>query len=201
MNRLVDPDRGTIEVRGRDITRLKGEELRVARREIGMIFQQFNLVRRSTVIRNVLTGRLGYHRGWRTLVPSFDREDREIAWQSLQRLEIAEKATVRADALSGGQQQRVAIARALAQRPRIMLADEPVASLDPETARVVLDYLRDINRGDGITLVVSIHHLELARQYADRIVAMRAGRVVYNGKPDELDQDAYRRIYGRLGYD
>jgi phosphonate transport system ATP-binding protein len=167
---------------------------------MAMIFQQFNLVRRSSVLKNVLTGRLGHQTGWRALVPRFDHADRTLAWDSLQRLEIAEKATIRADQLSGGQMQRVAIARALAQQPEIILADEPVASLDPETAVVVLDYLRDINR-EGITVVCSIHHLELAKRYAERIVALRQGQVVYDGQPGKLDNEAYRRIYGRLGYD
>ena len=180
---------------------LRGSELRAARRRMGMIFQQFNLVRRSTVLKNVLNGRLGYQSGWRRVLPSFGPEDRRLAWESLERLEIADKGTVRADQLSGGQQQRVAIARALAQEPEIMLADEPIASLDPETAVVVLDYLRDINRNLGITLLCSIHHFELAKRYADRIVAMRLGAVVYDGPPGDLDEDAYRRIYGRLGYE
>lgn len=168
---------------------------------MAMVFQQFNLVRRSTVLENVLTGRLGYQESWRTLLPAYTAEDHRLAWRSLARLEIPEKATVRADALSGGQQQRVALARALAQQPDLILADEPVASLDPETAIVVLEYLRDINRTDGITLLCSIHHLELAKRYADRIIAMRLGKVVFDGLPDELDDDAYKRIYGRLGYD
>jgi len=199
INRLLDPTSGRVLLDGVDLTRLRGADLRRARRRMGMIFQQFNLVRRSTVLKNVLTGRLGYQEGWRTLVPSFTSGDRQLAWSSLNRLEIAEKAAVRADNLSGGQQQRVAIARALAQEPEIMLADEPIASLDPETAVVVLDYLRDINRSDGITLMCSIHHFELAKRYADRIVAMRRGQVVYDGAPGNLDEAAYRAIYGRLG--
>lgn len=186
---------------GEEITRLSGAALRRARRRIAMVFQQFNLVRRSTVLANVLTGRLGYQEGVRALVPAYSDADRDLAWRALERLDIAEKATVRADMLSGGQMQRVALARALAQQPEILLADEPVASLDPETAVVVLDYLRDINRSDGITVLCAIHHLDLAKRYADRIVAMRNGRVVYDGSAAALDAAAYRRIYGRLGHD
>jgi phosphonate transport system ATP-binding protein len=200
LNRLTEPTSGRVFLEGTDFTALRGAHLRRQRRRMAMVFQQFNLVRRSTVLKNVLTGRLGYHDGFAALLPVFSARDRELAWNSLDRLEIAEKATVRADALSGGQQQRVAIARALAQQPDIILADEPVASLDPETSIVVLDYLRDINRA-GITVICSIHHLELAKRYAQRIVAMRQGKLVYDGSPAELDQDAYRRIYGRLGYD
>ena len=201
INRLVEPTAGRVLLDGEDLTRLRGAQLRRARRRMGMIFQQFNLVRRSTVLKNVLAGRLGYQEGWRSAWPSFSEADRRLAWASLARLEIAEKALVRADNLSGGQQQRVAIARALAQEPEIMLADEPIASLDPETAVVVLDYLRDINRTDGITLLCSIHHYELAKRYADRIVAMRRGQIVYDGPPGALDEAAYRTIYGRLGYE
>jgi phosphonate transport system ATP-binding protein len=201
LNRLLEPDAGRIHAGGVELTRLRRRELREARRRMAMIFQQFNLVRRSTVLKNVLNGRLGYQVGWRALVPAFTPDDHRRAWESLARLEIADKGLVRADRLSGGQQQRVAIARALAQEPEIMLADEPIASLDPETSIVVLDYLRDINRNLGITLVCSIHHFELAKAYADRIVAMRRGAVVYDGLPPSLDEDAYRRIYGRLGYE
>ena len=201
INRLNEPTSGRVLLEDEDLTRLAGGELRRRRRRIAMIFQQFNLVRRSTVLKNVLNGRLGYQEGWRSVLPSFTDADRAIAWKSLERLDIAEKSGVRADALSGGQQQRVAIARALAQQPEVMLADEPVASLDPETAIVVMDYLKDINEQDGITILCSIHHLELAKRYAQRIVAMRVGRIVFDGDPADLDEVAYRAIYGRLGYE
>ena len=200
LNRLNEPSAGRILLDGVDLTRVGGPELRRQRRRMAMVFQQFNLIRRSSVLKNVLNGRLGYQAGWLSIWARFGEKDRDIAWRSLERLEIAEKATARADQLSGGQMQRVAIARALAQQPEIILADEPVASLDPETAVVVMDYLRLINQ-EGITVVCSIHHLELAKRYAQRIVAMRRGQVVYDGPPDQLDDTAYRRIYGRLGYD
>jgi phosphonate transport system ATP-binding protein len=201
INRLLEPTSGRVVLDGREVTSLRGNELRLVRRRIGMVFQQFNLVRRSTVLKNVLNGRLGHQSGLGAVWPRFGSRDREVAWASLGRLDIADRAAQRADRLSGGQQQRVAIARALAQEPEIILADEPIASLDPETAAVVLDYLRDINRRDGITVVCSIHHFDLARRYADRIVAMRQGRIVYDGTPADLDDAAYRRIYGRLGYE
>lgn len=197
LNRLVDPTRGTILIHGENVTSARGRDLRRIRRRIGIIFQQFNLVRRLSVFQNVLTGRLGYQRGWRAFIPAFTPEDRLIALRALERVGLADRARTRADALSGGQQQRVAIARALAQNPEIMLADEPVASLDPETSKVVLTYLRQINREDGITTVVNLHQLDYARAYADRIVGFREGRIVFDGPPDAVTPEVYDLVYVR----
>ncbi len=195
INGLVRPTSGTIAYEGTDLAAAKGAPLRQARRQMGMIFQQFNLVRRMSVLQNVLVGRLGYQSGWRTIVPLFKQSDVELALNALERVGIADKAYVRADSLSGGQQQRVAIARALAQQPRIMLADEPVASLDPETSITVLDDLRRINREQGITTVVNLHQLEFAREYADRVIGFKQGRLVFDGKPSDLNRDVYERVY------
>ncbi len=195
INGLVRPTSGTIAYEGTDLATAKGAPLRQARRQMGMIFQQFNLVRRMSVLQNVLVGRLGYQSSWRTIVPLFKQSDVELALNALERVGIADKAYVRADSLSGGQQQRVAIARALAQQPRIMLADEPVASLDPETSITVLDDLRRINREQGITTVVNLHQLEFAREYADRVIGFKQGRLVFDGKPSDLNRDVYERVY------
>ncbi len=195
INGLVRPTSGAIDYEGTDIATAKGALLRRSRRQMGMIFQQFNLVKRMSVLQNVLVGRLGYQSAWRTLVPLFSQRDIDLALNALERVGIADKAYVRADSLSGGQQQRVAIARALAQQPRIMLADEPVASLDPETSITVLDDLRRINREQGITTVVNLHQLEFAREYADRVIGFKQGRLVFDGKPSELDRDVYGRVY------
>ena len=160
-----------------------------------MIFQQFNLVKRLTVLRNVLMGRLGYKGGLQQIYPIFNNKDIDLALASLQRLGIAEKAYIRADQLSGGQQQRVAIARALTQEPSIMLADEPVASLDPETSIVVLDILKRINREDGITTIVNLHQLDLAKEYADRVIGFKGGKMVFEGAPDDVTREVYERVY------
>jgi phosphonate transport system ATP-binding protein len=195
INRLVEPTSGQVLVGGRDVTHISGAEFRRLRIGIGMIFQQFNLVKRLSVLTNVLAGRLGYS----PLVPSclyrFSPPDVALALECLRRVGLQERAYVRADALSGGQQQRVAIARALAQQPKLMLADEPVASLDPETSHAVMDDLRRINRDDGITSIVNLHQLEFAREYADRIVALRGGRVVFDGRPDDVNDDVYQAVY------
>jgi phosphonate transport system ATP-binding protein len=161
-----------------------------------MIFQQFNLVRRSSVLANALSGRLGYRSLWRTIASRPTREDIASAFENLGRVGIADKAYGRADALSGGQQQRVGIARALMQHPDLMLADEPVASLDPATSHSVMKYLEEINKKDGITVICSLHFLSLARRYGTRVVALKAGKVAFDGKPAEIDERRFREIYG-----
>jgi phosphonate transport system ATP-binding protein len=197
INRLVDPTSGTVTVGGADVTSAKGAELRRIRRRIGMIFQQFNLVKRSSVFSNVLAGRLGYRSTWRTIFGRPTTEDVALAFENLERVGIVEKAFARADALSGGQQQRVGIARALMQRPELMLADEPVASLDPATSHSVMKYLEEINKSDGITVICSLHFLSLARRYATRVVALNGGRVAFDGKPGDIDERRFREIYGQ----
>jgi len=195
LNRLVDPTSGTVTFDGIDVTRARGADLRRIRRRIGMIFQQFNLVRRSSVYSNVLAGRLGYRSTWRTIASRPTRADVGLAFENLARVGIPEKAFGRADALSGGQQQRVGIARALMQKPELMLADEPVASLDPATSHSVMKYLEEINK-DGITVICSLHFLSLARRYGTRVVALKAGKVAFDGKPHQIDEGRFREIYG-----
>jgi phosphonate transport system ATP-binding protein len=196
VNRLVEPTSGKIWLDDLELTRLSPAELRRARKRIGMIFQQFNLVRRSTVLTNVLAGRLGSISPWASLVGRFPADDYDRAYANLVRVGIPEKAHQRADTLSGGQQQRVAIARALMQEPTLMLADEPVASLDPATSHSVMKYLEEINQQDGITVLCNLHFLSLARRYATRVVALKDGRVVFDGLPAEIDEARFRQIYG-----
>jgi phosphonate transport system ATP-binding protein len=197
VNGLVPLTSGRLEVDGVDVTALSRRRMRDLRAGIGMIFQSFNLVNRTTVLNNVLMGRLHRVPTWRTLVGFYPRDDVEIAMQSLERVEIVEKAYVRASNLSGGQRQRVGIARALAQQPRIILADEPVASLDPPTSHVVMRDLQRINRDLGITTIVNLHFLDLATAYADRIVGLRSGQLVFDGPGSEADATVFERIYGR----
>ncbi len=196
INRLIDPTAGRVIWDGVDITAAQGKELRLIRRQIGMIFQQFNLVRRSSVMTNVLSGRLGYADPLWSLVGRFSAEDRQRALAALERVGIPEKADSRADQLSGGQQQRVGIARALMQEPRLMLADEPVASLDPVLAHSILQYLERLNKEDGITILCSLHFLDLVHRYADRVIGLKDGRLVFEGLPRELTRQRFREVYG-----
>ncbi len=199
VNRLIEPSGGSIVADGIDVTALRGKELRAWRARTAMIFQQFNLVNRLDVLTNVLCGRLNRMSTARVLFKLFTPAERALAIRALDRLGLAEVAMNRADALSGGQQQRVAIARALMQEPTILLADEPIASLDPMNAKVVMDALRDINQRDGITVLTNLHTLDTARTYCRRIIGMSAGRVVFDGKPEELTDPVLRTIYGESG--
>ena len=196
LNRLVEPTSGTVTFDGIDVTAAHGPELRRIRRRMGMIFQQFNLVRRTSVFGNVLAGRLGYRSTWRTIAGRPSADDARRVFENLQRVGIVEKAFGRADALSGGQQQRVGIARALMQEPDLMLADEPVASLDPATSHSVMKYLEEINKKDGITVVCSLHFLSLARRYGTRVIALRSGTIAFDGLPSEIDERRFKEIYG-----
>ncbi|QIH79428.1 phosphonate ABC transporter ATP-binding protein [Macrococcoides canis] len=197
INRLHEISSGDISIDGVSITQAKGNKLLMMRRNIGMIFQSFNLVKRSSVIRNVLSGRVGYHPTWKMVLGLFPKKDKQIALEALDRVNIVEKAYSRADELSGGQQQRVSIARALAQEPKIILADEPVASLDPLTTKQVMDDLKRINQELGITIIVNLHFVDLAREYATRIIGLRAGKVVFDGPIEQATDNAFSHIYGR----
>lgn len=197
INRLVEPTSGQILWNGVDITAASPEELRRIRRKIGMIFQHFNLVHRSKVITNVLAGRLGYVNPAWSLINRFPKEDVGKALRQLERVGIADKAYNRADELSGGQQQRVGVARALVQDPEMILADEPVASLDPVLAHSIMKYLEQINKEDGITVLCSLHFLDLVHRYADRVIALNEGRLVFEGLPQEIDDQKFKEIYGR----
>jgi phosphonate transport system ATP-binding protein len=195
VNRLVEPTAGSVVFEGQRITG-RGN-LRAIRRQFGMVFQQFNLVKRLSVLTNVMTGRLGYRSVWRSLVYSFPEEDKRIAVECLARVNMERKAFQRADTLSGGEQQRVAIARALAQHPKVILADEPVASLDPKIARQVLTYLRQVAKELGITVLCNLHQVDYAREFAERVVGMSKGAVVFDGPAAELTEDILHRIYYR----
>jgi phosphonate transport system ATP-binding protein len=196
INRLVEPTSGEIWLDDVEMTRLSPTQLREARKRIGMIFQQFNLVKRSSVLTNVLAGRLGSTSPLQSLFGQFPSQDYERAYANLERVGIPEKAAQRADTLSGGQQQRVAIARALMQEPSLMLADEPVASLDPATSHSVMKYLEEINQQDGITVICNLHFLSLARRYATRVIALKGGEIVFDGLPADIDERRFREIYG-----
>ena len=195
INRLHDITKGDILIDGKSITKAKGKNLRLIRRDIGMIFQSFNLVKRSSVLRNVLTGRVAYYPTWKTTFNLFTKEDKQKAYEALQQVGLAEKVYARADELSGGQQQRVAIARVLAQNPKIILADEPTASLDPRTSERVLKDLRMLNEKYGMTVVANLHSVELAKEFGNRVIGIRAGEVVYDGKMSETPESVFTDIY------
>ena len=197
INRLIEPTSGRVILDGQDVTAANAEELRHIRRRIGMVFQHFNLVHRSSVLTNVLAGRLGYVNPAWSLVNRFPKSDVEKARREMERVGISDKLYHRADALSGGQQQRVGIARALMQDPDVILADEPVASLDPVLAHSIMQYLEQINKEDGVTVLCSLHFLDLVHRYAHRVVALNAGRLVFDGLPQEIDDRRFKEIYGQ----
>jgi phosphonate transport system ATP-binding protein len=200
INRLIEPTEGQILWDGVDITAAEAGELRRIRRQIGMIFQHFNLVKRSKVITNVMAGRLGYVSQWPSLLHRFPKKDQEKAVAALERLGITDQAHKRADELSGGQQQRVGIARALMQDPKMILADEPVASLDPVLAHSILEHLEMLNKEENITILCSLHYLDLVQQYASRVVGLRAGEIVYRGTRQEIramTDEEFKEIYGK----
>jgi len=197
INGFVKISEGELIVNNKNIKELNEKELRALRREIGMIFQNFNLVKRISVLRNVLIGRLGYVSTIRSIFNLFSKEDIELAFENLRRVGIEDKAYVRADQLSGGQQQRVAIARALTQKPKIILADEPVASLDPPTAKVVMDYLKKFNKELGITTIINLHDIDLVMEYGERIIGLRNGEIVYDGSVKNINENVLKEIYGK----
>ncbi|MBW8283511.1 MAG: phosphonate ABC transporter ATP-binding protein [Rhizobium sp.] len=196
INRLVDPSSGSIHFGDVEVSSLKGAGLRNWQRDCAMIFQQFNLVPRLDVLTNVLLGRLNHRPTALSILNVFSREERIMAIAALERLGIEQTALQPAGTLSGGQQQRVAIARALMQGPKVVLADEPIASLDPLNAKIVMDALRDINERDGITVVTNLHTLDTARNYCSRIIGMAQGRVVFDGTPEQLTAETVQEIYG-----
>ncbi len=200
INRLIEPTEGQILWDGTDITTAVAADLRRIRRRIGMIFQHFNLVKRSSVLTNVLSGRLGYVKPSGSLIHRFPAEDRDMAWKALERVGITDQAHKQARELSGGQQQRVGIARALMQTPRMILADEPVASLDPVLAHSILGYLEELNQQEQITVLCSLHYLDLVQQYATRVIGLRDGEIVYHGTREDIRKmtdDQFKEIYGQ----
>jgi len=197
INKMISITSGQLFIDDAEISSIKGKDLRMLRRNIGMIFQSFNLVKRMTVYNNVLTGRVAYHPTFKTVFGLFPHEDKILALESLDTMGILDKAFTRADQLSGGQQQRVALARALAQKPKLILADEPVASLDPITTVQVMDDFARINRDFGITIVANMHHVDLALKYASRIIGIKDGRVVFDGPSAAISEAKLVEIYGR----
>jgi phosphonate transport system ATP-binding protein len=196
VNRLIEPTSGKIEFLAKDITHLRGEQLRLVKSRIGMVFQQFNLIRRRSVLTNVLAGKLGSMGTFDSLIGRFSRDILDEAQNNLETVGISDKANIRADSLSGGQQQRVAIARSLMQNPKLLLADEPVASLDPATSNSVMQYFEKINKERGTTVICNLHFLSLVRKYATRVIALKAGEIVYQGLPKDINEAWFKTIYG-----
>ena len=197
LNRLIEPTSGEIHFDGEDVITAEGQKLRLIRRKIGMIFQQFNLIKNLSSLTNVLTGKLGYSSLLQSLAFSKNKKDVKIALGNLQRVGLKDFAENRIKNLSGGEQQRVAIARALMQNPKVILADEPVASLDPATADSVMRYLGELNKKDKITIICSLHFLSLARKYGSRVIGLKNGKIVFDGTPKEIDKKRFKEIYGK----
>lgn len=196
INRLVEPSSGSVTLDGEELTRLRGQKLRLARRRIGMIFQSYALVERLSVMENVLSGRLGYVGFWRSLWRRFPATDVQRACQLLERVGLLEMLDKRGDALSGGQKQRVGIARALMQQPKLLLVDEPTASLDPKTSRQIMRLIVELCREQQLAVIINIHDVALAQLFADRVVGLQAGRVVFDGPPQALTPETLTLIYG-----
>ena len=197
INRMHDISEGSLTLNGQEVNDLSGKDLRKFRRKVGMVFQSFNLVTRTTVINNVLTSRVPDMPLWKSIIGLYSKEDKVIALEALDKVGILDKAYVRADQLSGGQQQRVALARTLAQKPEIILADEPVAALDPITAKQVMDDFKKINKELNMSVLINIHHVDLALKYADRVIGIKAGEIVYDGPATKVDSEVLKQIYGR----
>ena len=193
INRMHDISEGSLTVNGQEVNDLSGKDLRKFRRKVGMVFQSFNLVTRTTVINNVLTSRVPDMPLWKSIIGLYSKEDKVIALEALDKVGILDKA----DQLSGGQQQRVALARTLAQKPEIILADEPVAALDPITAKQVMDDFKKINKELNMSVLINIHHVDLALKYADRVIGIKAGEIVYDGPATKVDSEVLKQIYGR----
>lgn len=196
INRLVEPTKGKILIQGNDITALSGAALRAARREIGMIFQEFNLVDRLSVMENALCGRLGYISSWKAWLRRFPQEDIDAAFDLLDVVGLGDFAVTRADNLSGGQRQRVGIARALMQEPQILLADEPTASLDPKTSVEIMELLQDVVEKRNVPVLVNMHDVSLAKRFTQRMIGMSGGSVIFDGPPEDLKDEHLRAIYG-----
>lgn len=196
VNKLIPPTSGNVYVSGENITPLKGQELRKARRKIGMVFQEFNLVERLSVMENVLCGRLGYVAPWRAWLRKYPAEEINRASELLESIGLLDFAHQRADSLSGGQRQRVGIARAIMQEPHVLLADEPTSSLDPKTSVEIMELLLGLSETHGLPLIINIHDVELAKRFTDRVIGLSKGGIIYDGPPSELSNDNLKEIYG-----